>query len=61
MGTLDEGKERSVDAAQSRGEQLDEVVEKVGAAVEEKVEPVAERVAEKVVEKTGGLPDDSKK
>lgn len=58
MGTGDEAKEKALDAARTRGEQLDEAVEKVGAVIEEKVGPVADKVADKVVDVTGGLPDD---
>ena len=49
-----------MEAAQDRGKQLDEAVEKVGTALEEKVGPVAETVADKVVDATGGMPDDPK-
>jgi hypothetical protein len=58
MTTPDEAKEKASEAAQDRGKQLDEAVEKVGAVIEEKVGPTAEKVADKVVDATGGLPDD---
>ena len=51
MGT-DDAKKRARDAARIRGEQLDEVVEKVGAGIEDKVTPVADKVADKAEEMT---------
>jgi hypothetical protein len=61
MGTADDAKEKAVDAGQTRGEQLDEAVAKIGEAIEAKVAPVAEEVTEKFVERTGGMPDDQKR
>ena len=58
MATADEAKEKALDTAQSRGEQLDEAVQKVGEGIEGTVGPAAEKVADKVVDVTGGLPDD---
>ena len=50
MGTPDDAKDKVVDAAQSRGEQLDEALGKAGDVLEEKVSPVGEKVADKVVD-----------
>jgi hypothetical protein len=56
MGTED-ARNKPGDVEQTRGEQLDEAVEKVGATLEDKASNVGDKVAEKVIDKTGGLPD----
>jgi hypothetical protein len=57
MGTAEDAQDNARDATPSRGQQLDEAVEKVGATLEDKAGKVADKVADKFIEKTGGSPD----
>ena len=52
----EDAKEKALDAAESRGKQLDEAVEKMGEAIEEKVAPLADKVTEKFDEVVGAPP-----
>lgn len=54
--TVDDAKEKALDAARTRGNQLDEAVEKVGAAIEDKIAPTADKVTAKFDEVAGGPP-----